>query len=169
VFTVILRCTSKALRLLGADATVRRDLPPGVDDWYLNLLWLRGRKSLLLVHVGTLFPVLMWDVRLRELRPIGPYVVSQIEAALRDEGLPADWFGDLIAEPVLIARTADRQILGFMNDMAHTADYWAADDGPRSSNGVSAINRDLRRGLHNRGGKYVSPMGLVKAWDVGRA
>ena len=85
VATLILRCTSKALRLLGSDETVRRDLPPGVDDWYLNLLWLRGRKSLLLVHVGTLFPVLMWDVRVRELRPVGPYVVSQIEAALWDD------------------------------------------------------------------------------------
>jgi len=162
---VILRCTAKALRVLGRDgATVHRDLASGVDDWYLNLLWVRRRKCLLLVHVGTLFPVFAWDVRVRDLRPVGPYVVSQIETALGDEGLPRDWLGDLASQPVLIANTADRRVLGFMNDMARSVHYWAAEDAS-SSDALDTINRDLRRGLHNRSGTYASPINLVKEWD----
>ena len=162
---MIVRCTAKALKLLGTDVPARRDVAPDVNDWYLNLVWLQRRKCLLFVHVGTLFPVLTWDVRVQQIRPIGPYVASQVETALHDEGLPADWLGDLNAEPTLIARTADRQMLGFMNDMTRTLQYWAAGD-PWSSRDVVAINRELRRGVHNRGGQFVKPLDLVKAWDA---
>jgi hypothetical protein len=162
---VILRCTAKALRLLGSDGTaVHRDLVPGPDDWYLNLLWVRRRKCLLLVHAGTLFPVFTWDVRVRDLRPLGRYVASQVEAALQEEDLPRDRLGDLASQPWLIATTADRRVLGFMNDMARSVHYWAA-EGTSSSFAVDAISRELRRGLHNRGGTYVSPINLVREWD----
>jgi hypothetical protein len=37
-----LRCTKKALALLGAGANPLGNSPPTDDDWYMNLLWSTG-------------------------------------------------------------------------------------------------------------------------------
>ncbi len=58
------------------------DLPATDEDWYANLLWIDRRKCLLLMHAGTLFPVFAPDVRQRDLRRLGPFVVGLVEAAL---------------------------------------------------------------------------------------
>jgi hypothetical protein len=73
---VILRCTAKALALLGVRPAALPDLRPSEDDWYLNLLWIERNKCLLLTHAGTLFPALTLDVRRADLRPLGSYVVN---------------------------------------------------------------------------------------------
>jgi hypothetical protein len=41
------------------------------EDWYANLLWLSGRKCLLLTHAATLLTVLEADVRAADLRDPG--------------------------------------------------------------------------------------------------
>ena len=69
---VVLRCTRRALELLGNSAVARVDPPASDDDWYLNLLWLERRKCLLFTHAGTLFSAFVGDVRAADLRPIGP-------------------------------------------------------------------------------------------------
>lgn len=57
------RCTRKVLALLNISARALADPRPSDDDWYMNLLWLDGRKFPLLAHAGTLFPVFVADVR----------------------------------------------------------------------------------------------------------
>jgi len=42
---VILRCTKNLLTLIGPRQLI--DYPPDGEDWYANLLWLSGRKCLL--------------------------------------------------------------------------------------------------------------------------
>ena len=42
---MILRCTKKLLTLIGPRQLI--DYPPDGEDWYANLLWLSGRKCLL--------------------------------------------------------------------------------------------------------------------------
>jgi hypothetical protein len=162
---MLLRCTAKALKLLGERPLLAPALP-GDDDWYLNLLWIEGRKSLLLVQAGTLFPVFMWDVRVRDVRPIEPYLVPRIEAALLAEGLARHHFGDLDAQPVRIAKTADRRVLGVMNDMSRAAQHEPIRGTSWTDERVAALNHDLRHGLHSRDGSHVSPISLVRAWNA---
>ena len=162
---MILRCTAKALRLLDPQDLITAT--PGKNDWYLNLVWTNRRKSLLLVHAGTLFPVFIYDVRVADLRPIGPYIAGQVAEALQDEGLPPNRFGDLGLEPLLLARTADRRVLGVMNDMAHAIGYEAARSPDWTQGRPPAVNRFLRRGLHRRGASYVRPLDLVGSEDKG--
>ncbi|HLY64910.1 MAG TPA: hypothetical protein VKU60_05195, partial [Chloroflexota bacterium] len=57
-------------------------------------------------------------MRASDVRPIGRFIVSLIEHELAVEGLRVDTFGKLDPDNVLIAKTADRSILGCMNDMA---------------------------------------------------
>ncbi len=59
----VLRCTAKMLTLLGARPRDPVTIEPSDEDWYANLLWLDGRKCLLLAHAGTLFSVFVPNIR----------------------------------------------------------------------------------------------------------
>jgi hypothetical protein len=165
---VVLRCTLRVLDLLGGRAVKLTELPPAGDDWYLNLLWLDRRKCLLLTHAGTLFSVFLAEVGKADLRPIGAYVVKAVGAELRSESLPPDTFGQLNPDAVRLAKTASRSTLGFMNQMAAHLRYEVADAGGLSHCDISALNRGLRRTLHNRGG-YAYPIELVAQRLAARA
>src|SRR5712691_5244433 len=82
IWPVLLRCTKRVLDLVGARPRDLVAAAPTDDDWYANLLWVDGRKHLLLAHAGTLFPVFVADVRKADLLPIGQVAVDQIRRAL---------------------------------------------------------------------------------------
>jgi hypothetical protein len=86
-------------------------------DWYTNLLWLGGRKCLLLAHTGTLFSVFVPDFHKADLVPIGPPVVAFIHKELEAESLPLDRFGVLDSGSITLASTESRTVLGYMNEM----------------------------------------------------
>jgi hypothetical protein len=158
---MILRCTGNMLALLGARNVAAAQV--GEDDWYLNLLWVDGRKCLLLAHAGTAFPVFVADVRKRDLAPLGERVAGTIRRALRAEGLPDDTLGGLDPGEVTITKTASRQLLGFMNDMALHAGYEIADAGGLGACDIAVLNHRLRQTLHNHDGHYATPLDLVTA------
>ncbi len=92
------------------------------------------------------------SVRKHDLQPLGPFVVGLIEAALRQEHLPADVLGPLVPDSVHLARTASRSVLGFMNDMVlHCRRQMEASCGLDFTD-VEALNERLRRTLHDHDG-----------------
>jgi hypothetical protein len=157
---VVLRCTVRLLKVLGAGHTLVDD-PPCVDDWYANVVWIERRKCLQLMHAETLFPVVLVDVRVGDLRPIGRLVTTAIHDALADEQLPADALGALDADAVRLARTSSRQVRGYMTDDAKLCQHAARVRGGIDRLDLDALNRRLRRTLHNLNGKYVTPLDLV--------
>ena len=118
---VLLRCTKKLLAVLGGGVVVESAGASDPQDWYANLVSVDGRTCLLLTHAGTLFTLLASDVRVRELWALHGVVVGLVERELAAENLPADTFGRLNHEDLRIAATADRSVLGCMNDMAFLA------------------------------------------------
>lgn len=159
---MILRCTAKALDLLGGRGLALVDVPPADDDWYLNLLWMDRRKCLLLTHAGTIFSIFIPDVRKADLSPLGPYVVGAITSALSAEGLPHRALGDLDPQEVLLAKTASRRVLGYMNDIAVHVCYAIAHQGGLGLADIARVNREIRRTLQNHGGRYTDPMELIQ-------
>ena len=157
---MILRCTAKALDLLGGRRIELTESPPSGDDWYLNLLWVDGKKCLLLTHAGTLFSIFVAGVRKADLVPIGPYVVRHIVAELQREGLPADALGHLDHDAVRLAKTGSCSTLGFMNEIAADCRYQVDRAGGLAHTDVSGLNHFLRRTLHNHGG-YAYPIDRV--------
>ena len=155
---VILRCTAKARALLGGHNLL--EPTAGDDEWYLNLLWFDRRKCLLLVHAGTLFPVFVADVRKADVVPIDAWLARVVRRELVTEGLAEDTLGSL-AGPVEVAKTASRQMLGFMNEMAMQADYAIAESGSLAACDIDELNRWLRRDLHNLDGRYVTSLELI--------
>src|SRR5438445_13366013 len=115
---MVLRCTAKMLSLLGTRPRDLVTIEPSDEDWYANLLWLGGRKCLLLVHAGTLFSVFVPNIRKADLMPIGPSVVRFIHDELEAETLPLDRFGALDSRTIALAKTESRTVLRKRNEMA---------------------------------------------------
>ena len=155
---MILRCTRKLLDVIKPAGLV--EAVPDPEDWYGNLLWLDGRKCLLLTHVATLFTVFEPDARAAGLRQTGKTVTGLITRELAREGLPPDTFGELGSAAVWLAKTADRSVLGCMNDMAFRADVIVYDAGGLAAADIAKVNQDLRRNINSARG-YRQPIELA--------
>lgn len=158
---MVVRCTGKLLNLLGKRSVRLVDAPASSDDWYANLLWLDRRKCLLIAHAGTLFSLVVADLRVSDLRPFARRVVDLITVALLDEGLPIDALGRLEPSEVRLAKTTSRQVLGVMNQMAFEIDWHVDQAGGLWNVEVDELNRHLRRSLHTKDGDYRIPLELV--------
>jgi hypothetical protein len=158
---VIVRCTAKALKLLDARPV---SSPPGDDDWYVNVVWLNRRKSLLLTHASTLFPVFVADVRKSDLVDLGSWLGNQVVEALKDEDLPTDVLGDLHSTAT-VCKTASRRILGYMNQTTLEIEDIVAGAGGLHNAEINEMNRWLRRSLHSIAGgpEYAAPIELVRS------
>jgi hypothetical protein len=164
---VILRCTRKLLRLLGTDPAADPDPAPDADDWYANLLWFDRRKCLLLTHAGTLFPAFEADVRAAGLRDTHRLVTRLIGRELAREDLPATTFGALEEQGLIVARTADRSVLGCMNDMAMLCEHAITTSSGLRQADLADLNRALRRHI-NRARGDQRPIDLARQHQPGQ-
>jgi hypothetical protein len=158
---VILRCTRKLLRLLGTDPAADPGPAPSAEDWYANLLWSGGRKCLLLTHAGTMFSIFDADVRAADLRDTHHLVTRLIGRELAREGLPAATFRALEEQELVVARTADRSVLGCMNDMAVLCEHAITTSGSLRQADLADLNQALRRNINSARG-YQQPIDLAR-------
>jgi hypothetical protein len=135
---------------------------PSAEDWYGNLLWFDRRKCLLLTHAGTLFSIFEADVRAAGLRDTRRTVAGLIGRELARENLPAATFGSVDTDELIIARTADRSVLGCMNDMAFMCEHAIAQSGGLQHTDLAELNHALRRNINSTRG-YQRPVDLAAA------
>lgn len=159
--SVILRCTRKLLDVIRPEDLVAPD--PDDGDWYANLLTIDRRKCLLLTHAGTLFTVFEPDVRVASLRSSHDLVTGLVERELLAEGLHPGALGDHRGEPLRYARTADRSVLGCMNDMAFLCENAVADAGGLAWLDTASLNGRLRRNINSARG-YAKPIDPAREW-----
>ena len=74
--------------------------------------------------------------------------------------LPADTFGALNSDAFTTAATASRQVLGYINEIAHTCRYAVERAGGLDMLNTDQLNHGLCRLLHNRDG-YHTPIDLI--------
>jgi hypothetical protein len=149
---VVLRCTKKLLAVLGAGRAAEPGPAPDAGDWYANLLWFDRRKCLLLTHAATLFSIFEADVRAVDLRATRRLVTELVERELRREGLPTATFGDLGSQELILAKTADRSVLGCMNDMAFVCAVAIGDAGGLAHVDLGELNQALHRNINSSRG-----------------
>ena len=155
---MILRCTKKLLDVIRPEQLAEPE--PDGDDWYANLLVLDRRKCLLLTHADTLFTIFEPDVRASDLRSTPNLVPELIGRELLAEALPPSSFGSPTTEPLQVAKTADRSVLGCMNDMAFLCEVAVADAGSLTRVDVRALNHRLHRNI-NSARNYKRPIVVV--------
>lgn len=79
---------------------------------------------------------------------------------IRSEGLPSAIFADLEPDKVILAKTADRSVLGCMNDMTVLCETAISGSGGLARTDLGALNRSLRRNINSTRG-YRPPIELV--------
>jgi len=86
-----------------------------------------------------------------DLRAAGQLVTTVIGRELRSEGLPPTTFAGLEPDKVkvILARTADRSVLGCINDMAFLCENAISKSGGLSRTDLAALNRSLRRHINS--------------------
>ena len=146
---MILRCTKKLLAVLGPGRVTEPGPAPDPEDWYAYLLWFGGRKCLLLTHAATLFSVFEADVGAVDLRATHRLVTELVERELCREGLPLATFGNLRSQELLLAKTADRSVLGCMTDMAFLCEAAISHAGGLVNCDLSELNRALHRNINS--------------------
>lgn len=159
---VILRCAKKLLAVIGPSHLTEPAPAPDAEDWYANLLWFERRKCLLMTHSATLFTIFEPDVTAASLRATGRLVTRLLGRELASEGLPPDTFADLEPGRVTLAKTADRSVLGCMNDMAFHCEVIIADSGGLAHTDIAELNQSLRRNINSTRG-YQPPIELTIA------
>jgi hypothetical protein len=157
-WVVILRCTRKLLDVIKPGPLAGE--PASDEDWYGNLLWIDGRKCLLLTHAGTLFTIFEPDVQAAGLRDTGRLVTGLIGRELAREGLGPGTFRDLDAASVALDKTASRTVLGCMNDMAFACTHAVDLAGGLANADIGKINQRLRRNILSARG-YRKPIELT--------
>lgn len=157
---MVVRCTARLLKLL-PQALEHPPPEPSPDDLHANLLWLDGRKCLLVVHAETLFAVLIPDVRKRQLHSLGDLLADRLAVTLDYEGLAPDGLGRLDPKRLDVTRTASRSVVGFMNDMAFQAQRATDAAGGLPALDVAKLNARLNRTPYNRG-RYVLAIDHVR-------
>lgn len=160
----MLRCTAQLRKLLRQQAAPHVG-DPTPADWYANVLWIRGRKCLLVTHAGTLFSVFAPNVRAGELRPLADFVAPRIARQLRAEGFGEETLGDLDATQAIIAKTADRSVLGCMNDQAFLCEHAVADSGGLDWLDLDDLHYHLQRNILSAR-NYVPAVELVAGWGA---
>jgi hypothetical protein len=98
-------------------------------------------------------------VRASDLRATRHLITRLIERELCREHLPPTTF-NLGLEEVILARTADRSVLGCMNDMAFLSQEAITSSGGLSHTDLAALNYSLRRNINSARG-YQRPIELT--------
>jgi hypothetical protein len=128
---LIVRATKKLRQRLGS-ATPYDGEPSTtlLGEWYANLLPWRPQQLILLVNEETLVPVLMPLAPGATAARIGP----EIAAALAAHQAPAAVIDDELSQmrDCRFGPTANRSVVGIMNDFAYLADVYRHADPSRS-------------------------------------
>lgn len=118
--TVTLRRTQKLARALPITTEAPRPPDTALGDWYANRLVVDRRPLVLLVSAVTLFPMLIPGRDIASLPERLPDLVGQ---RLRRAGISSRHVAAEIAamNPVQVAKTADRSVVGILVDFAGAA------------------------------------------------
>ena len=93
----------------------------GLGNWYVNLLVFQRRKHLLFTNEKTIYSFLVPEIFKEELKNISTLFLMHLAEHLRHEGISSHIVDLVLKEykEVGFTKTANRQILGFMNDIAN--------------------------------------------------
>ncbi len=132
----ILRRTETLSRQLAitGDATIATTTALG--DWYVNRVSVGRRALLLATSAGTFLPIV---TPAREVRTFAARLPALVGERLTRLGVPADMIAREVAAmaPMAVAKTANRQVLGVMNQYAFELPYRLA---PVIGRGASEVD-----------------------------
>jgi len=158
VFAVqIIHCTKKLLNEIEASPSGSMAPEPLSDflgPWHANLIRIERRKCLLLTNDRTLYSFLVTGVKKKDLVNFRELFALHLKMNLAKEGFGPEDIDKALEEygEIAIAPTANRSVLGSMNDLAYQADYLVSRAGGLGKGDILTVNMMLNR----------IPMGAIK-------
>jgi hypothetical protein len=115
-----LHCTKKLLDRIGPQVDLPRNASTRLGNWYATALFWRPQMALM-VNERTLLPVVL---PLAPAASLGKRFPAALEGLLKEMNLPAEFIETEIASmaDVVFAKTANRSVLGVMNEFAFLAE-----------------------------------------------
>ena len=118
------RCTAKLLKRLGLGNPGEPPAPDNaLGEWYADRVVTRTGPYLLLLRERSRLPVLL---SARDLHSFERRFLQTLPEVLRDIGVPAHQIDREITlmQPLYYGKTANRSVLGTLNDFGFLAKYW---------------------------------------------
>jgi hypothetical protein len=145
---VVLRCTKKLLKALDIKPTDA--VAPSTNilgEWYAHLIETAVGDLVVFANARTLLSVALPASAISQLIPL---FTARVYNLLRIIGVPDRCANQEIAsyQDVLFARTADRSVLGSLNEIARYYQYVAEASGPDEPISLQHIEQKLSRYLH---------------------
>jgi hypothetical protein len=119
-----IRCTAKLLKRLGFGNPREPPAPENtLGDWYANILFTRVGHYLILLNERSRLPVLL---SARDLHSFERRFLQTLPEILGEIGVPLHQIDRELSlmQPFHIGRTADRSVLGTLNDFGFLAKHW---------------------------------------------
>ena len=118
------RCTAKLLKRLGIGKPGEPPAPENaLGDWYANILFTRTGHYLLLLSERSRLPVLL---SARDLHSFERRFLRTLPEVLGEIGVPSHQIDRelTLMQPLYYGKTANRSMLGTLNDFGFLAKYW---------------------------------------------
>jgi Domain of unknown function (DUF6933) len=161
----LIHCTQKLLKELKNPPLQNPDTPnpEGLGNWYANLLRIDRRKCILFTSEKTLYSFLISKVKKENLENIVDEFLFNLNMNLQAEGFSLEVINKVIAEYTEIgfAKTANRQVLGVMNDFAYAYEYDIARAGGLDMVRIVEVNKSVNR-TPSSPLKYKYPIDMLK-------
>jgi hypothetical protein len=115
-------------------------------EWYCHLFFIHRKKCLLFTHSPTLFSFFIADVRADDLRNFASLFRAQATNAFRGEGLTSTQIASLLdTGPDQMGKTANKSVIGSMNDLIRMWKYNVEDAGRLERINVEELNKEMNK------------------------
>jgi len=140
----VIHCTQKLLKELGNPplADTSRESPDVLASWYANLLRINRRKCVLFTNEKTLYSFLVPNMVKAHFMDLRTVFLTHLSLNLHYEGFGNDATESVrrANKEILFAKTANRSVLGSMNDFAFQCEYYIGSSGGTLNADIMAIN-----------------------------
>lgn len=161
----LLHCTAKLLKELGNPPLQNLSEPnkEGLGNWYANLLRIERRKCILITNEKTLYSFLIPKVKKENLKNILDEFLFNLNMNLTAEGFCIEVINKVLQEysEMGFAKTANRRVLGVMNDFACEYDYFIASEEGLDRVRILEANKRVNR-TPSSPLKYRYPIDMVQ-------
>jgi hypothetical protein len=169
---MILHCTQKLLKELGNPPLQSPDEPnTGLGNWYANLLTIDRRKCILFANEKTLYSFLIPKVKKENLKNIVDDFLLNLNLNLQAEGFPIEVIRRVMQEytDIGFAKTASRQVLGSMNEIAFQHKYVIINHcGGIENIRILGVNKEINRTIMG-GIQYLRPIESLRELLLGES
>lgn len=141
---VVLRGTGKALRYLPKPEVVEEDSDTALGDWYVNRIVVKRKPLLVLISSRSYLPIVVPAQEVRTLPERLPVLVAGRLHRVRGVSRAWERAERAAMEPVRVAKTADRSVVGILVDYGRNVPYHVG-IGPMDETVMHFVEERLQR------------------------